>query len=190
MRKLMPFLFVLLLSSCGAELAALIANVVAVATSAESYVNLIADFAEQVFAQKPDPVLQQKVHEAVQKARAAAAILADAAQDAEHLSKDELEAAFVAFRSAYQELLTITGPIGVQSATTPTLATNRALYGAVRDGRLTVPPAEHFKLSGDEPKTSGGETSWLKIRSMKNDDSGGMDALAEATALQVDKELN
>lgn len=144
MKKLsLAFVLVFSLSlgvaGCGAALAATIAQIVAVASSAVNYVNLISDFADKFFAVNPNPGLQATVAKAVTKARVAAMLLDDAAQGADHLSKDDLAAAFANFRSAYEDLLQLTAPIGVR-------ATRDGRMGLGEGGVLNVRPPDAFRL--------------------------------------------
>ncbi len=116
-----------------------IAKVIAVVSEASLWIDTIESFADQLFARDPNAELQRKVDDALIRARAAAAMLDKAAHGAQDLTDKDLAAAFAEFRSAYDSLLVLVQPLGVQAKP---LGEGGKLGAS--PGRLSVPSADEL----------------------------------------------
>jgi hypothetical protein len=109
-----PVALVLLVSlALGAcSLLSVIAKVLPYITEAGNVVDAIEAYADQAFAQNPNPDLQHKVTVGIAKSRQALDTVNAAARGAESLANEDLVAAFNRFREAYEALLALTQPLG------------------------------------------------------------------------------
>jgi len=122
-----------LLTSMGcATLIDFLPKVVATVTDAVLIIDEIERFVDAFFSVKPDPVLQAKVDVAISVTRQALGVALRTTDGAEHLSKQEADAAFDQFRKAYAELLILLKPLGIVSA-------GRNDLLAALPGKLIVP---------------------------------------------------
>lgn len=133
------FLVALMLAPLGcAALAALLPKVVAAVTDASLVLDAIQTFSDKRFAQNPDPDSQAKVNALIAKARAAAEAALHTARGTEALTQQDVDKAFDAFKLAYAELIAVTQPMGVRTASKETLASARM---SASPGQLVVPEA-------------------------------------------------
>ncbi|HEV3059763.1 MAG TPA: hypothetical protein VGY48_16040 [Vicinamibacterales bacterium] len=123
-------------TSC-ATLGVAIPIVIAAVQGADLAVNAIESFADGWFAAHPNPTLQNKVSLAIQKAREALAALNALTIGVGDVDQGQLTAAFANFEQAYNDLLSLVGPIGVHAGNVSTMRAEA--------GSLTVPPASAFK---------------------------------------------
>jgi hypothetical protein len=115
-----------------ATVAAHLPSVIAAVTDGVMVLDTIDRFADAYFSSHgADPRTQAKVDGAIERARAALNAALRAAQGAEHLTQEQIDAAFADFRAAYAELLALVAPLGVRQGTGETLRAS--------PGNLVVP---------------------------------------------------
>jgi len=98
----------------GCTLATVLPTVIEVITDASLILQTIETFVNAFFAKRPDPALQQKIADALNKARltlVTAGHLADGLSDA---NDGRVGAAFSDFKAAYVALLDLIVPLGVR----------------------------------------------------------------------------
>lgn len=88
-------------------------QVLAYVQDGQLVLSTIESFAASYFAVRPDADLQAKVNKAIAKAKTALDLAIRAAQGVDGLKQADVDAAFQAFRQAYQDLLSLLGPMGV-----------------------------------------------------------------------------
>lgn len=119
MKRVLVAIFVTFLTvgnvGCATVVPAL-PTVIAAVTDAVMILDGIQNFVDKYFAAKPNPALEEKVGDAMQKTRAALNVALRSAQGAQDLDQAKVDDAFKNFRAAYQELMVILGPLGVASA--------------------------------------------------------------------------
>lgn len=125
----------LLLLGCGASLHAIIAQAVAIADSAITWIDRISDF---VAAQPLDPATRADVTDAIAKTRAAAEALDSVAQNVD-ATATQIEEARIRLRAAYEALLALTRTSGVN----PSTREQRARMSAA-PGVLAVPTVDEL----------------------------------------------
>lgn len=130
--KLRAYVFALafVCSSCGAGLAAIIANAIAVADTAATWIDRIDEFVSR------GPV-SAETRDAIIKTRAAVERLEAVAQNAD-ATREQLERARIELLAAYEALLALTRASGVKPAT----AEERARMAAAPDVLAVPTPAE------------------------------------------------
>jgi hypothetical protein len=101
-------------SSCAAVVASL-PKVIAVVTDASLILDQIAGFVNGVFQVKPNAELQKKFEIALARTRSALQAANRIASGSENLTQSQINEAFADFRAAYQDLLALAGPLGVQT---------------------------------------------------------------------------
>lgn len=99
---------------CAAVMAVLPA-VVSIVTDAMLILDQIEDHVRLFFKSRPDAETEAKVQAAVSRARAALVALNRTAQGVEAADDQRLAEAFAAFREAYEALLEVVAPFGVQT---------------------------------------------------------------------------
>lgn len=103
----------LTLSSCAAVVAHL-PTVVAAVTDAMLVLDSIERFVALYFVKHPDEDKAAKVAAALVRARGALNAALRSAEGAKQLDQGQVDAAFAEFREAYQALIALVGPLGVQ----------------------------------------------------------------------------
>ena len=89
-------------------------QVVSAVTKSILALDTIENFTDAYFAAKPDAEKQKVVGKALAKARAALSAAQHATEGAEKLDQAQNNEAWKAFQQAYEELLILTGPLGVK----------------------------------------------------------------------------
>jgi hypothetical protein len=112
---LLSFMLFVTPGTLGCAVVPYLPTVIAAVTDANMILDGIEKFVERFFAAKPDSVLQAKVEIAVARTRGALNLALRSAQGVEKLDQAQIDAAFVDFKIAYQELLALTAPLGVSS---------------------------------------------------------------------------
>ncbi len=135
---LVPTLLVSTLTGCPAMLAAL-PDVIAAVTDGTQILDAIESFCTAWFIQHPSVESQQKVSEAIAKARLALNIALRTAQGAKNLDDASIDAAFNDFKNAYIELLSLVKPYGVKESALPSMKMRAA------PGELVVPQPLAFR---------------------------------------------
>lgn len=121
--------------SCAAVVSAL-PKIVSIVSDASLIVDAIQSFTAAEFKSHPNADLEKKVDQAIAKARLALAAANRIASGSENLSQAQINEAFAEFRSAYQDLTSLVGPLGV--------STGSGLKAA--PGTLIVPEPLALKL--------------------------------------------
>lgn len=103
--------------SCAPVFAAL-PHVIAAVVDAQQIIDTIVTFVDRWFVAHPDPVAKAKVDAAVMKTRAALNVLLRAANGAEKVGQEKIDAAFADFKAAYLELIALVHPYGVNPSPT------------------------------------------------------------------------
>lgn len=91
-------------------------TVLAYVQDAQLVISTIESFANAFFAARPNADLQKKVGEAIAKAKTALDLAVRAAQGADGLKSADVTAAFKDFQLAYQDLVSLLGPMGVHQS--------------------------------------------------------------------------
>lgn len=97
---------------CAAVVAALPTIITAV-TDATLVLGQIQHFADLFFKDFPDATKQKQVDEAIAKCEDALSAAEHATVGGQDLTQEQIDAAFDNFKTAYQELMVIVGPLGV-----------------------------------------------------------------------------
>jgi hypothetical protein len=114
---LVAALFALSLSvatGCAA-VAPYLPTVIAAVTDGALVIDTIDKFVDRYFESRPNADLQKKVDIAVARTRSALDAALRIASGAQHLNQAKVDEAFAEFRLAYQDLLALTGPLGVMA---------------------------------------------------------------------------
>ncbi len=101
-------------SSCATALQ-LLPKAIAYAQDAGFILQQVERFLDAYYAGHPNPELRERTDQAVARARSALSFAVHTTGGADHLSREELDAAFKDFRDAWSALLMVTGPLGVHS---------------------------------------------------------------------------
>jgi hypothetical protein len=112
--KLLALLLLLVVPTAGC--AAIFSNlpaVLAYVQDAELVVSTIESFANAFFTIHPDQAKQKLVAEAIAKAKTALDLAVRAANGADGLGKADVDLAFKQFQLAYQDLISLMGPMGI-----------------------------------------------------------------------------
>lgn len=92
-------------------------NVLAYVQDGQLVLSTVESFANAWFAIHPDAAKQKLVNQAVAKAKTALDLAVRAAQGADGLKQADVDQAFGQFQLAYQDLLSLLGPLGVHEGT-------------------------------------------------------------------------
>jgi hypothetical protein len=103
-------------------------------------IDAIDKFAADLFAVQPDAELQKTVKQAIARARIGLQAGKDTLQGVENVSQAKYLEAFAEFRAAYEQVLALLGPLGLQTKGGEMRA--RAAPG----GGLMVPPANELPI--------------------------------------------
>lgn len=103
-------------------------------------IDAIDDFADNLFEVQPNPELQKTVKQAVARAKIGLQAGKDALQGVEKVSQAQYLEAFAEFRAAYEQVLALLGPLGLQ------VQGGELRARAAPGGGLTVPPATELPL--------------------------------------------
>ena len=131
--KVMFLVLVLQMMGCGAVMS-MLPTVVAAVIDAVMILDTIEEFTDKYFIAHPDPSKEAAVSEALQKARTSLDVALRVAQSTEELTKGDVIKAFEGFRDAYEKLLVLVGPLGVNRAKPGKITTF-----AVSASEITVP---------------------------------------------------
>lgn len=101
------------LLGCGAVLSAL-PIVISAVVEAGMVLDSIERFVDHFFVAVPDTDREQKVRDALEKARIALNVALRTTQGVEELSREDVIKAFKAFQEAYEQLLVLVEPMGVK----------------------------------------------------------------------------
>ena len=89
--------------------------VIAAVTDGGLVVDTIDRFVDRYFETRPNAELQKKIDVAIARTRSALDAALRIASGAQDLNQAKIDEAFAEFRRAYQDLLALTGPLGVMS---------------------------------------------------------------------------
>jgi hypothetical protein len=136
----------LAMSSVGcAALWAALPSVIAAVQAASLVLDQLQQFADTLFRAVPNAELEKRVGVALAKTRSALLALQHAADGASDLHDERLVSAFNHFESAYNELLALLRPLGVEVEPLPLAGAGSApLQVRQEGGTLRVPPAAAF----------------------------------------------
>lgn len=129
------------LTGCGA-LPALpfVIEGISVVSEALPIIDAIADFVQKRFLKTPNPELEAKVDDALEKTRATLAAAGHAARAAKAASEKDMSGAIEEFVKAYCELLALVEPLGISVA-------GAGLKASPGGDKLQVPAPESFKIA-------------------------------------------
>jgi hypothetical protein len=112
-------------------------SVLAYVQDGQLVLSTIESFANAFFAARPDASAQKAVNEAIAKAKSALDLAVRAAEGVDGLKQADVDAAFKSFSLAYQDLISLLGPMGVHVQGSKLQAT---------PGGLLVPEPLCFRL--------------------------------------------